>query len=116
MGLEELIYSVRLGHDPEERIQASNVKPQPNQCTIQTIDRVERLRREDIVQFLKVKLFSYTGRILAVRPFHNIRSFGEVNTEDHVRNLTTAFKQTFEPMGIRLNAEANEKLTNWLSG
>lgn len=113
VGLEKLIYSVQLYHNPEERIKGTKVMPQPYQCAMQMIDGGERLRRRDIVRFLKVKPFSYKGKIFTVKPFHNVRSLSEVNTEDYIRNLTTALKQTFEPMGIKLNADTNKKLTNW---
>lgn len=115
VGLEELVYSVKLYHNPEKRIQATDAMSQPYQCAKQMIDEGKRLRQGDVVQFLKVKPFNYEGRIFTVKPFHNIRSFGEVNTDDYVRNLATALKQTFEPMGIRLDAEAGKKLTDWLS-
>lgn len=112
--MEELIYSVKLNHNSESRIQAADVMPQPDQCAVQMIDGDESLRRGDPVQYLKVEHFNHRGRIFTAKPFRNVRSFGEVNMENYVRNLITALLQTLEPMVTRLDSRA-DRLTNWLS-
>ncbi|MFP3984634.1 MAG: DNA polymerase domain-containing protein [Candidatus Bathyarchaeia archaeon] len=111
VNLGDLIYSVQLYYDPNERTSATNVMPQPYQCALQLIDTGEKLDRRDTVHFIKVKPFNYKGKTFTVKPVGHIRSLAEVNVDDYIRNLNTALEQTFEPMGIELKKEV--KLTEW---
>ncbi len=109
--LEDLAYSVKLYYDPTERASAKKIMPQAYQCALQLMDAGQNLSRRDIVRFIKVKPFSYKGKIFTVRPVEHVKDLVEVNVEDYVRNLTTALEQVFEPMEIKLTREV--KLTDW---
>lgn len=111
VNLEDLAYSVRLYHEPSERISSHSVLPQPYQCAVQLINTGEKLRRGDTVHFVKVKPFAYKGRTFTVRPLSHVKSPAEINVENYARNLKTALQQTFEPMNIVLNEDL--KLTDW---
>jgi hypothetical protein len=87
---------------------------QPYQCAIQLIDSGRKLKRGDTVSFIKVKPFKYKGKNFTVRPVESISNLGDVNLEDYVRNLFTALDQTFEPMGIQLEAEKKIEISRWL--
>jgi len=110
ISLEDLVYSVQLYYDPNERV-AAKIMPQPYQCALQLIDAGERLSRRDTVHFVKVKSFNYKGKTFTVKPVSHVKSLAEINVEDYIRNLTTALEQTFEPMNIQL--EKDTKLTDW---
>ncbi len=112
VNLEDLVYSVQLYHDPEERAGTTSIMPQPYQCALQLIDAGQKLGRRDTVQFIKVKPFRYKGRVFTVKPIDYVKSLAEINVEDYVRNLTTALEQTFKPMDIKLGRDM--KLTDWL--
>ncbi len=109
--LEDLVYSVQLYYDPNERGSAANIMPQPYQCALQLMDAGEKLSRRDAVHFIKVKPFNYKGKTFTVKPVSHVRNLAEINVEDYIRNLTTALEQTFEPMNIKLEKEV--KLTDW---
>lgn len=111
VSLEDLVYSVQLFYDPNERLATKSIMPQPYQCALQLVDAGEKLGRRDTVNFVKVKPFNYKGKTFTVKPVSHVRSLTEINVEDYVRNLTTALEQTFEPMEIRLVKEV--KLTDW---
>jgi DNA polymerase elongation subunit (family B) len=111
LDLEDLVYSVQLYYDPNERAKETNIMPQPYQCALQLIDSGEKLSRRDTVHFIKVKPFNYKGRTFTVKPVGYVKNLAEINVEDYVRNLTTALEQTFEPMDIKL--EKDTKLTDW---
>lgn len=111
VNLEDLIYSVQLYYDPNERTNITKIMPQPYQCALQLIDAGEKLSRRDTVHFIKVKPFNYKGRTFTVKPAIYVKSLAEINIEDYIRNLTTALEQTFEPMDIKL--EKDTKLTDW---
>ncbi len=111
VALEDLVYSVQLYYDPNERGIGANIMPQPYQCALQLMDAGERLSRRDAVHFIKVKPFSYKGKTFTVRPVSHVKGLAEINVEDYIRNLTTALEQTFEPMDIKLEKEV--KLTDW---
>lgn len=112
VNLEDLVYSVRLYHDPNERVSKANVMSQPYQCALQLINAGEKLTRRDTVHFVKVKPFKFEGKTLTVKPVSHVKSLAEINVKDYVRNLTTALQQAFKPMNIKL--EADTKLTDWL--
>ncbi len=112
--LEDLIYSVKLYFDPGKRLEADvNVTPQPYQCAIQLLDAGKDVAKGDTVNFVKVKPFNYRGKTFTVKPAKHVRSLKEINTEDYIRNMTTALKQTFEPMNIRLESEPAAKISDW---
>ena len=111
--LEELTYSVQLYYDPHERATMTTSMPQPYQCAMQLIDQGKKLRRRDIVHFVKVKPFNYKGKTFTVKPVDHIRNLAEINVEDYIRNLTTALEQIFEPMEITLEEGREMKLTEW---
>ena len=111
--LEELTYSVQLYYDPHERAAMTTSMPQPYQCAMQLIDQGKKLRRRDIVHFVKVRPFNYKGKTFTVKPVDHIRNLAEINVDDYIRNLTTALEQIFEPMEITLEEGREMKLTEW---
>jgi len=54
--------------------------------------------------------------MFTVKPADFATSLTEINSVDYVRNLLTALNQTFEPMGIELEAEKKADISRWLSG
>ncbi len=110
--LKDLVYSVKLYHDPVEKIR-SKVLPQPYQCVAQLFAAGEVVNRRDTVKFIKVKPFDYKGRKFTVKPAEHVHSVSEINVEDYVRNLTTALNQTFEPMNIKFEVEKEKKISDW---
>jgi len=114
IGLEDLTYSVRLYFDPTEKIGNMKTAPQPYQCALQLIDAGKRLQRWDTVSFVKVKPFKYKEKTFTVKPAEFVTNPAEINIEDYVRNLLTALKQTFMPMGIELEAEKETEISRWL--
>jgi len=114
--VKDLVFSVTLYHDPKEKLE-SKVLPQPYQCAVQFIDSGKEVKQRDTVYFIKVKPFTYRGREFTVKPADSVKNLSEVNVEDYVRNLTTALNQTFNPMGIRFETEAEveAKITEWLA-
>jgi DNA polymerase elongation subunit (family B) len=114
--LEDLIYTVRLYFDPNEKIADMKTAAQQYQCALQLIDAGKKLKREDTVSFIKVKPFKYKEKTFTVKPAEFVKSLVEINVEDYVRNLLTALNQTFEPMGIRLETEKETDISKWLAG
>ena len=113
--LEDLVYSVRLYFDPNEKIAEMKTAAQQYQCALQLIDAGRKLQRWNTVGFIKVKPFKYKDRIFTVKPAEFARSLAEVNMEDYVRNLLTALNQTFKPMGIKLETEKEMEISRWLT-
>jgi len=113
--LEDLIYTVRLYFDPNEKIADMKTAAQQYQCALQLIDAGKKLKRWDTVSFIKVKPFKYKEKIFTVKPAEFVKSLVEINVEDYVRNLLTALNQTFEPMGIRLETEKKTEISKWLT-
>jgi len=111
--LKDLVYSVKLYHDPREKLE-SKVLPQPYQCAAQLIDSGKEIKQRDVVDFIKVKSFTYRGRQFTVKPAEQVKSVSEINAEDYIRNLTTALNQTFKPMNITFEAKVEAKITEWL--
>jgi DNA polymerase elongation subunit (family B) len=110
VSLKDLVYSVELHEDPEEKI-VEQVFHQPYQCALQLIDSGKRIQRGDIVRFVKVRPFIYRGRTFTVKPTEQVRNVHEVNVEDYVRNLRTALNQTFEPMDLQFGEEGEGRVT-----
>jgi DNA polymerase elongation subunit (family B) len=112
---EDLTYSVRLYFDPNEKTADMKTTPQPYQCALQLMDAGGKLKRSDIVSFVKVKPFTYKGKNFTVKPADFVKSLTEINLEDYVRNLLTALNQTFEPMGIKLETKKETEISRWLT-
>jgi hypothetical protein len=72
------------------------------------------VKQHDTVSFIKVKPFVYRGRPFTVKPAENVQNVLEISVDDYIRNLTTALNQTFNPMGVRFEAEVVTKITEWL--
>jgi DNA polymerase elongation subunit (family B) len=113
--LEDLVYTVRLYFDPNEKTADMKTAAQQYQCALQLIDSGKKLKRWDTVSFIKVKPFKYKEKIFTVKPAEFVRSPVEINVDDYVRNLLTALNQTFEPMGIKLETEKETKISKWLT-
>ena len=112
--LEDLIYSVQLYFNPNERLTTKvKVTPQPYQCAVQLIERGQKVSRGDIVHFIKVKPFKYKGKTFTVKPANYVTSVKEINVEDYIRNLRTALGQTFAPMGIKLKSKPETRISDW---
>jgi DNA polymerase elongation subunit (family B) len=114
--VEDLVYSVRLYFDPNEKVGVMKTAHQPYQCAIQLIDAGKKLKRGDTVSFIKVKPFKYKEKMFTVKPAGSVTSLAEINTEDYVRNLLTALNQTFEPMSVKLKTERETEISRWLKG
>jgi DNA polymerase elongation subunit (family B) len=113
--LEDLVYTVKLYFDPNEKTVDMKTAAQQYQCALQLIDAGKKLKRWDTVSFIKVKPFKYKEKIFTVKPAEFVKSLVEINLEDYVRNLLTALNQTFEPMGIRLETEKKTEISKWLT-
>ncbi len=113
--LEDLIYTVRLYFDPNEKIADMKTAAQQYQCALQLIESGKKLERWDTVSFIKVKPFMYNGKTFTVKPAEFVKSLAEVNVEDYVRNLRTALNQTFKPMGIDIETEKETEISKWLT-
>ncbi len=112
--LADLAYSVKLYFDPNEKADSMTAAHQPYQCATQLIDAGKKLKKGDVVSFVKVKPFKYRGKNFTVKPAGSVSNLSEINTEDYVRNLLTALNQVFEPMGIKLETEKNPQISQWL--
>jgi DNA polymerase elongation subunit (family B) len=120
---EDMIFQVKLLIDPKEKL-ATKMLPQPYQCAKQLIDSGKNVKEGDVVNFIKVKPFTYQGKEFTVKPANQVKNTTEINVEDYIRNLTTALNQTFKPMGIDFKDETKsetkkateQKITAWLSG
>jgi len=110
VSLKELEYPVKLHEDPAEKMREP-VLHQPYQCAFQLIDSGKSVQRGDIVNFVKVKPFVYRGRTFTVKPTELLRDFQEVNVGDYVRNLRTGLNQTFKPMNLKFEEDAEKKST-----
>jgi len=112
--LEDLVYSVKLYFDPNERLTTDvKVTPQPYQCAIQLLDMDKKVARGETVHFIKVKPFNYKGKTFTVKPVEHVKSVKEINVEDYIRNMTTALEQTFAPMSIKLEQKPETKISDW---
>jgi hypothetical protein len=105
-----LEYSVRIHDDPKEKLKGASLH-QPYQCAIQLLDSGKSVKKYDEMRFVKVKPFNYHGKRFTVKPTDHIKRLGEINALDYIRNLRTALNQTFEPMGILINAAEKAKGT-----
>jgi DNA polymerase I len=115
--LEDLIYSVRLYFDPNEKTgdMKTDMKTahQPYQCALQLIDAGRKLKKGDTVSFVKVKPFKYDKKIFTVKPVEFVTNLSETNANDYIRNLLTALNQTLESMDIELKEEKEAEISRW---
>ena len=112
--LEDLVYSVQLYFDPNERLAANiKVNPQPYQCATQLLDNGVKVERGDTMHFIKVRPFNYKDKTFTVKPAEYVKSMNEINIEDYIRNMTTALTQTFAPMGIKLEQKPETRISDW---
>jgi hypothetical protein len=72
-----------------------------------------KVKRNDVMRFIKVKPFIYRGKSFTVKPAEQVKSVREINIEDYVRNMTTALSQTLAPMGIKLE-KPEKRISDWL--
>jgi DNA polymerase elongation subunit (family B) len=112
--LEDLVYSVRLYFDPNEKVGDMKTAHQPYQCALQLMDAGKKLKRGDVVSFVKVKPFKYKGKSFTVKPIEAVTSLTQINSGDYARNLLTAMNQVFEPMGINLEMEKEVGIYRWV--
>jgi len=112
--LRELEYTVRLHFDPSERPVEDEALHQPYQCAVQLMSRGKEVHRGEVVSFVKVKPFNFGGKTFTVKPTEMVKDFREVNANDYVRNLTTAFSQTFKPMNISFKEERKATLADFI--
>lgn len=113
--LEDLKYSVKLYFDPNEKTLDMKTSPQPYQTALQLIQSGKKLRQGDTISFVKVKPFKYGSKVFTVKPSEFITDLSEINVNDYIRNLLTALNQTFEPMGVKLEAERKADISKWLT-
>jgi hypothetical protein len=76
--------------------------PQPYQAAWLLLKKGSKPARGDVVSFVKVRPFRFSGRQFTVKPTSQT-SLGEVNVSDYIRNLTSSLSQTFEAMGIKID-------------
>jgi len=111
--LHDLIYTVEIHEEPEEKFSAK-VIPQPYQAAKVLRDSGVSLKGWDEIRFIKVKPFRHGGRNFTVKPAEMV-SPTEVNVEDYVRTLSLAMGQVFEPMGISFGkTSADRTLTDFV--
>ncbi len=111
--IRDLEYTVRLHFDPSEK-PSEEALHQPYQCAVQLINSGRKVGRGDVVSFVKVKPFSYGGKFFTVKPGDAVSDISEVNVSDYVRNLRTAFGQTFKPMNLSFEEEPKTTLTDFI--
>jgi len=111
--MRDLEYTVRLHFDPSEKPSVEALH-QPYQCAVQLKNSGRKVGTGDIVSFVKVKPFSYGGKIFTVKPSDAVSDIHEVNVSDYVRNLRTALGQTFKPMNLSFEEEPKTTLTDFI--
>ena len=111
---KDLTYNVQLHEDPKDKMNDIALH-QPYQCALQLIDLGKTVRRGDVVNFVKVKPFTYRNRTFTVKPTEQLRNIKEVNIKDYERNLRTALNQTFKPMNLKYikDVKRNGTLLNY---
>jgi len=109
--LADLEYRVELREDPKMMINARTL-PQPYQAAVLANESGQNVSRRQEVGFVKVHPFKHGGRTFTVKPTGQARP-AEVNVDDYVRNLISSLDQTFEPMGIRIEASSVPSLSEF---
>jgi DNA polymerase I len=108
--ISDLEYAVEIHEDPKKKIKSKTLH-QPYQAAIQLIDIGRSVKRWDVVHFIKVKPFNYSGKNYTVKPTSLVKNLREINLEDYIRNLKTALNQTFKPMDITFSDEKLKERT-----
>ena len=111
--LADLEYRVELREDPKMMTNARTL-PQPYQAAVLAKESGQNVSRRQEVGFVKVHPFKHGGRTFTVKPTGQARP-AEVNVDDYVRNLISSLDQTFEPMGIKLEASLVPSLSEFQS-
>ncbi|MBS7657442.1 hypothetical protein KEJ33_05915 [Candidatus Bathyarchaeota archaeon] len=114
VSLKDLVYTVKLHFDVSEKLNNEDVFHQPYQCVVQLVDASKAVRFGQVVEFVKVKPFSYRGKTFTVKPIDLVRDFREVNVDDYIRNLRTALNQTFKPMNILFDEKPKTTLADFI--
>ncbi|MCX8189067.1 MAG: hypothetical protein N3F64_05100 [Nitrososphaeria archaeon] len=111
--IEEMGFSVILHKKPNE-VLSSNINAQSYQCAIQLIDAGNRLKKGQIITFVKVKPFYYKGNKFTVKPI-NIAKKDEINVQDYISNMYTMMAQILEPLGLNKTGDRNKHimLSHW---
>ncbi len=112
--LKDLVYTVKLHFDVFEKLNGEDVFHQPYQCAVQLADTLKTVHPGQVVEFVKVKPFSYRGKTFTVKPIDLVKDFSEVNVDDYVRNLRTALNQTFKPMNISFDTKPKTTLADFI--
>lgn len=107
---KDLTYTVGIHEDPKEKMSEIALH-QPYQCALQLIDTGKTVKRGDVVNFVKVKPFTYRNRTFTVKPTEQLRNIKEINMKDYKRNLRTALNQTFKLMNLKFIKEVNRNGT-----
>ncbi len=110
--IEDLEYKVELRDDPALKAAAKTI-PQAYQAAILLLEKGEKVRRGMEVGFVKVRPYTHQGHHFSVKPFSQARA-SELNVEDYVRNMTSSLQQTFDPMGIKLEAKREIGLADFV--
>ena len=108
--IKDLEYVVVIHDDPNEKLKGKTLH-QPYQCAIQLLDSGKKVKRRDIMHFVKVKPFNHQGRRFTVKPTEHVNKFSEINILDYIRNLRTALNQTFKPMSISFSDQKKSERT-----
>ncbi|MCS7120725.1 MAG: hypothetical protein NZ952_05945 [Candidatus Bathyarchaeota archaeon] len=111
--ISDLKYNVRLHLEPLERAERETMH-QPYQSAIQFMMLGKGLRHGDIVSFVKVKPFTFAGKVFTVKPSHLVTDLREVDIESYVRNLKSALSQVFRPMGLSFEDEQKRTLADFI--
>ncbi|HZD13046.1 MAG TPA: DNA polymerase domain-containing protein, partial [Candidatus Binatus sp.] len=109
--LASLEYHVELREDPRLMMNSKTL-PQPYQAAVLAMDKGEKLRRREMIGFVKVHPFKHAGRRFTVKPAGEAR-IEEVNVDDYIRNLISSLAQSFEPMGIHLDQKPETSLSEF---
>jgi DNA polymerase I len=107
---KDLTCTVGIHEDPKEKMSEIALH-QPYQCALQLIDTGKTVKRGDVVNFVKVKPFTYRNRTFTVKPTEQLRNIKEINMKDYKRNLRTALNQTFKLMNLKFIKEVNKNGT-----
>jgi DNA polymerase I len=108
--IKDLEYFVEIHEDPKKKIK-TKILHQPYQAAIQLINMGKTVKRLDVMHFIKVKPFNYSGKKFTVKPTALVKNIREVNIKDYIRNLRTALNQTFNPMDISFSDQKITKKT-----
>lgn len=109
--LEDLEYKVELRDDPRLKMAARSI-PQAYQAAILLMEKGDKVRRGMEIGFVKVHPYKHQGHNFSVKPFSQA-NITELNVEDYVRNMMSSLQQTFDPMGVKLEARREVGLSEF---